>query len=142
MGDELKGLMAKAYAGDTRAVEEIQNRMLEKAESIPAEVLDKAMKTVGQLGLEKPRSPEEAYYNQLVKRAQEAANIESSTSQKTETVQKNVNINGQVRFVIDAPAGVDTQKLTQYVESPEFRNALNKVLDDIEETGTKPISKR
>jgi len=61
---------------------------------------------------------------------------------KQNTIQKNVNINGQVRFVIDAPTGVDTQKLTQYVESPEFRNALNKVLDDIEETGTKPISKR
>ena len=142
MGDEMKGLMAKAYAGDTQAMEEIQNRMLERAESLPAAALDKAMKTLGQLGLEKPRSPEEVFYNQAVKRAQEMANLESTTGQKTETIQKNVNINGQVRFVIDAPAGVDTQKLTQYVESPEFRNALNKVLDDIEETGTKPISKR
>lgn len=142
MGDEMKGLMAKAYAGDTQAMEEIQNRMLERAESLPAAALDKAMKTLGQLGLEKPRSPEEVFYNQAVKRAQEMANLESTTGQKTETIQKNVNINGQVRFVIDAPTGVDTQKLTQYVESPEFRNALNKVLDDIEETGTKPISKR
>ena len=142
MGDEMKGLMAKAYAGDTQAMEEIQNKMLERAESLPAAALDKAMKTLGQLGLEKPRSPEEVFYNQAVKRAQEMANLESTTGQKTETIQKNVNINGQVRFVIDAPTGVDTQKLTQYVESPEFRNALNKVLDDIEETGTKPISKR
>lgn len=142
MGDEMKGLMAKAYKGDTQAMDEIQTRMLQKAESIPAEVLNKAMTTLGQLGIEKPRSPEEAFYNEAVKKAQEMARAEMGTGQKTETVQKNVNINGQVRFVIDAPAGVDTQKLTQYVESPEFRNALNKVLDDIEETGTKPLSKR
>lgn len=142
MGDEMKGLMAKAYKGDTQAIEEIQNRMLQRAESLPAEALNKAMNLVGQMGIEKPRSPEEVFYNQAVKKAQEAARAEMGSGQKTETVQKNVNINGQVRFVIDAPVGVDTQKLTQYVESPEFRNALNKVLDDIEETGTKPLPKR
>jgi len=34
MGDEMKGLMAKAYAGDTQAMEEIQNRMLDKGRII------------------------------------------------------------------------------------------------------------
>lgn len=142
IGDEVKQLTKAAMAGDANAIQEIQNKLLERADSIPAEALEKAMKGVSQLGLEKPRSPEEVMYNQAVKRAQAAAAAESASSQKTETVQKNVNVSGQVRIVIDAPAGVDTQKLTQYVESPEFRNALNKVLDDIEDTGTKPLSKR
>lgn len=137
IGDEMKDLVAKAYAGDTAAMEQIQNKLLERADKIPAEALDKAMKGVAQLGLEKPRNYQESAYNRLVGQAKDAALKEANQNQKTETVQKNVNVSGQVRIVIDAPAGVDTQKLTQYVESPEFRNALNKVLDDIDETGTK-----
>ena len=38
--------------------------------------------------------------------------------------------------------GVDTARLTQYVQSPEFRNALVKVLGEIDENGTKPLSSR
>ena len=72
-----------------------------------------------------------------VKEAKQSAAKEQST-----TEQKDVNINGQVRFVIDAPVGVDTARLTQYVQSPEFRNALVKVLGEIDENGTKPISSR
>jgi hypothetical protein len=99
------------------------------------------MSLASQLGIEKPRSSEEKLYNEKVYAAVDKAK-KSMAKDVEVNQQKDVNINGQVRFVIDAPVGVDTARLTQYVQSPEFRNALVKVLGEIDENGTKPISSR
>ena len=93
------------------------------------------------LVLKKPRSGEESYYNEKITSAVDKAR-KSMAKDVEVNQQKDVNINGQVRFVIDAPVGVDTARLTQYVQSPEFRNALVKVLGEIDENGTKPLSSR
>ena len=99
------------------------------------------MNFASQLRIENPRSGEESLYNEKITSAVDKAR-KSMAKDVEVNQQKDVNINGQVRFVIDAPVGVDTARLTQYVQSPEFRNALVKVLGEIDENGTKPLSSR
>ena len=141
VGDDFQDLLVKASQGDTKALESVTKRLDERSSQLESGVYAKFTEFVSQLGIEKPRNSIEQTYNDLisgkVKEAKQSAAKEQSTTQ-----QKDVNINGQVRFVIDAPVGVDTARLTQYVQSPEFRNALVKVLGEIDENGTKPISSR
>lgn len=141
VGDDFQDLLVKASQGDTKALESVTKRLDERSSQLESGVYAKFTEFVSQLGIEKPRNSIEQSYNDLisgkVKEAKQSAAKEQSTTQ-----QKDVNINGQVRFVIDAPVGVDTARLTQYVQSPEFRNALVKVLGEIDENGTKPISSR
>lgn len=141
VGDDFQDLLVKASQGDTKALESVTKRLDERSSQLESGVYAKFTEFVSQLGIEKPRNSIEQSYNDLisgkVKEAKQSAAKEQST-----TEQKDVNINGQVRFVIDAPVGVDTARLTQYVQSPEFRNALVKVLGEIDENGTKPISSR
>jgi hypothetical protein len=141
VGDDFQDLLVKASQGDTKALESVTKRLDERSSQLESGVYAKFTEFVSQLGIEKPRNSIEQSYNDLisgkVKEAKQSAAKEQSTTQ-----QKDVNINGQVRFVIDAPVGVDTARLTQYVQSPEFKNALVKVLGEIDENGTKPISSR
>jgi len=141
VGDDFQDLLVKASQGDTKALESVTKRLDERSSQLESGVYAKFTEFVSQLGIEKPRNSIEQTYNDLisgkVKEAKQSAAKEQSTTQ-----QKDVNINGQVRFVIDAPVGVDTARLTQYVQSPEFKNALVKVLGEIDENGTKPISSR
>jgi hypothetical protein len=141
VGDDFQDLLVKASQGDAKALESVTKRLDERSSQLESGVYAKFTEFVSQLGIEKPRNSIEQSYNDLisgkVKEAKQSAAKEQSTTQ-----QKDVNINGQVRFVIDAPVGVDTARLTQYVQSPEFKNALVKVLGEIDENGTKPISSR
>jgi hypothetical protein len=141
VGDDFQDLLVKASQGDTKALEGVTKRLDERSSQLESGVYARFTEFVSQLGIEKPRDSIEQSYNNLtsgiVQKAKQSAAKEQSANQ-----QKDVNINGQVRFVIDAPVGVDTARLTQYVQSPEFRNALVKVLGEIDENGTKPISSR
>lgn len=141
VGDDFQDLLVKAAQGDTKALEGVTKRLDEKSSQLESGVYARFTEFVSQLGIEKPRDSIEQSYNNLtsgiVQKAKQSAAKEQSANQ-----QKDVNINGQVRFVIDAPVGVDTARLTQYVQSPEFKNALVKVLGEIDENGTKPISSR
>ena len=139
MGDDFKNVLDKASKGDMNAIKEISAKVEERVSQLDTKVVAKFQTFVSQLGIEKPRSKEEEFYNKNIAGSiQNALNIQAKESETT--TQRDVNVNGQIRFVIDAPSGVDTARLTQYVESPEFRNALSKVLNDIEDTGTRPIS--
>ena len=141
VGDDFKDLLVKASQGDTKALESVTRRLDERSSQLESGVYARFTEFVSQLGIEKPRSPEEQFYNKLIGgKVQEAK--QSAAKEQSTTQQKDVNINGQVRFVIDAPVGVDTARLTQYVQSPEFKNALVKVLGEIDENGTKPLSPR
>lgn len=141
VGDDFQDLLVKAAQGDKNALDSVSKRLDEKASQLDSGVYAKFTEFISQLGIEKPRDSIEQSYNNLtngiVQKAKQSATKEQSANQ-----QKDVNINGQVRFVIDAPVGVDTARLTQYVQSPEFRNALVKVLGEIDENGTKPLSSR
>lgn len=141
VGDDFQDLLVKAAQGDTKALEGVTKRLDEKSSQLESGVYARFTEFVSQLGIEKPRDSIEQSYNNLtsgiVQKAKQSAAKEQSANQ-----QRDVNINGQVRFVIDAPVGVDTARLTQYVQSPEFRNALVKVLGEIDENGTKPLSSR
>jgi|LakMenEpi03Aug12_release.lakeMendotaPanAssembly.Ray.scaffolds.fasta_scaffold24400_4 hypothetical protein len=141
VGDDFQDLLVKASQGDTKALEGVTKRLDEKSSQLESGVYARFTEFVSQLGIEKPRDSIEQSYNNLtsgiVQKAKQSAAKEQSANQ-----QKDVNINGQVRFVIDAPVGVDTARLTQYVQSPEFRNALVKVLGEIDENGTKPLPSR
>jgi hypothetical protein len=141
VGDDFQDLLVKAAQGDTKALEGVTKRLDEKSSQLESGVYARFTEFVSQLGIEKPRDSIEQSYNNLtsgiVQKAKQSAAKEQSANQ-----QKDVNINGQVRFVIDAPVGVDTARLTQYVQSPEFKNALVKVLGEIDENGTKPLSSR
>jgi len=141
VGDDFKELLVKASRGDVNALSEVTKRVEEKSNQLESSVVSKFMEFASQLGIEKPRSAEESYYNEKITSAVDKAR-KSMAKDVEVNQQKDVNINGQVRFVIDAPVGVDTARLTQYVQSPEFRNALVKVLGEIDENGTKPISSR
>jgi hypothetical protein len=141
VGDDFKELLVKASRGDANAISEVTKRVEEKSSQLESSVVAKFMEFASQLGIEKPRSNEEIFYNEKVYAAVDKAK-KSMAKDIEVNQQKDVNINGQVRFVIDAPVGVDTARLTQYVQSPEFRNALVKVLGEIDENGTKPISSR
>jgi hypothetical protein len=141
VGDDFKELLVKASRGDANAISEVTKRVEEKSSQLESSVVAKFMEFASQLGIEKPRSNEEIFYNETVYAAVDKAK-KSMAKDIEVNQQKDVNINGQVRFVIDAPVGVDTARLTQYVQSPEFRNALVKVLGEIDENGTKPISPR
>ncbi len=141
VGDDFKELLVKASRGDANAISEVTKRVEEKSNQLESSVVAKFMEFASQLGIEKPRSNEEIFYNETVYAAVDKAK-KSMAKDIEVNQQKDVNINGQVRFVIDAPVGVDTARLTQYVQSPEFRNALVKVLGEIDENGTKPISPR
>jgi hypothetical protein len=141
VGDDFKELLVKASRGDANAISEVTKRVEEKSSQLESSVVAKFMEFASQLGIEKPRSNEEIFYNEKVYTAVDKAK-KSMAKDIEVNQQKDVNINGQVRFVIDAPVGVDTARLTQYVQSPEFRNALVKVLGEIDENGTKPISSR
>ena len=141
VGDGFKDLLVKASRGDVNALNEATKRVEEKSNELSSSVVSKFMNFATQLGIEKPRSAEESYYNEKITSAVDKAR-KSMAKDVEVNQQKDVNINGQVRFVIDAPVGVDTARLTQYVQSPEFRNALVKVLGEIDENGTKPISSR
>ena len=141
VGDDFKELLVKASRGDANAINEVTKRVEEKSSQLESSVVAKFMEFASQLGIEKPRSNEEIFYNETVYAAVDKAK-KSMAKDIEVNQQKDVNINGQVRFVIDAPVGVDTARLTQYVQSPEFRNALVKVLGEIDENGTKPISSR
>ena len=141
VGDDFKELLVKASRGDANAISEVTKRVEEKSSQLESSVVAKFMEFASQLGIEKPRSNEEIFYNETVYAAVDKAK-KSMAKDIEVNQQKDVNINGQVRFVIDAPVGVDTARLTQYVQSPEFRNALVKVLGEIDENGTKPISSR
>ena len=141
VGDDFQDLLVKAAQGDTKALEGVTKRLDEKSSQLESGVYARFTEFVSQLGIEKPRDSIEQSYNNLtsgiVQKAKQSAAKEQSANQ-----QRDVNINGQVRFVIDAPVGVDTARLTQYVQSPEFKNALVKVLGEIDENGTKPLSSR
>jgi hypothetical protein len=141
VGDDFQDLLVKASQGDTKALEGVTKRLDERSSQLESGVYARFTEFVSQLGIEKPRDSIEQSYNNLtsgiVQKAKQSAAKEQSANQ-----QKDVNINGQVRFVIDAPVGVDTARLTQYVQSPEFRNALVKVLGEIDENGTKPLPSR
>jgi hypothetical protein len=141
VGDDFQDLLVKAAQGDTKALEGVTKRLDEKSSQLESGVYARFTEFVSQLGIEKPRNSIEQSYNNLtsgiVQKAKQSAAKEQSANQ-----QRDVNINGQVRFVIDAPVGVDTARLTQYVQSPEFKNALVKVLGEIDENGTKPLSSR
>ena len=141
VGDDFQDLLVKAAQGDTKALEGVTKRLDEKSSQLESGVYARFTEFVSQLGIEKPRDSIEQSYNNLtsgiVQKAKQSATKEQSANQ-----QRDVNINGQVRFVIDAPVGVDTARLTQYVQSPEFKNALVKVLGEIDENGTKPLSSR
>ena len=141
VGDDFQDLLVKAAQGDTKALEGVTKRLDEKSSQLESGVYSRFTEFVSQLGIEKPRDSIEQSYNNLtsgiVQKAKQSAAKEQSANQ-----QRDVNINGQVRFVIDAPVGVDTARLTQYVQSPEFKNALVKVLGEIDENGTKPLSSR
>jgi len=141
VGDGFKDLLVKASRGDVNALNEATKRVEEKSNELGSSVVSKFMSLASQLGIEKPRSSEEKLYNEKVYSAVDKARKSMSKDVEVNQ-QKDVNINGQVRFVIDAPVGVDTARLTQYVQSPEFRNALVKVLGEIDENGTKPLSSR
>jgi len=141
VGDDFKELLVKASRGDVNALSEVTKRVEEKSNQLESSVVSKFMEFASQLGIEKPRSAEESYYNEKITSAVDKAR-KSMAKDVEVNQQKDVNINGQVRFVIDAPVGVDTARLTQYVQSPEFKNALVKVLGEIDENGTKPISSR
>ena len=141
VGDDFQDLLVKAAQGDAKALEGVTKRLDEKSSQLESGVYARFTEFVSQLGIEKPRDSIEQSYNNLtsgiVQKAKQSAAKEQSANQ-----QRDVNINGQVRFVIDAPVGVDTARLTQYVQSPEFKNALVKVLGEIDENGTKPLSSR
>ena len=123
------------------ALNEATKRVEEKSNELSSSVVSKFMNFASQLRIENPRSGEESLYNEKITSAVDKAR-KSMAKDVEVNQQKDVNINGQVRFVIDAPVGVDTARLTQYVQSPEFRNALVKVLGEIDENGTKPLSSR
>ena len=144
VGDDFKDLLVKAAQGDTSAMQAAQDRLEQNVKQIESGTFEKFTKLISKLGIEDPRSKEESLYNQLVEKAKAVglANMEKEKEGKTKTTTNDVNVNGQIRFVIDAPSGVDTRRLTEYVESPQFRVALSKVLLNIEETGTKSSSSR
>lgn len=139
MGDDFKNVLKSAMSGDVDAIQKVAAKVEDRIGDIDSSVLAKFQTFVSNLGIENPRSPEEKFYNDsIAKSVQEATKVAAKENQSPTS--KDINVNGQIRFVIDAPSGVDTQRLTQYVGSSEFKNALSKVLVEIEETGTKPIS--
>ena len=123
VGDDFQDLLVKAAQGDTKALEGVTKRLDEKSSQLESGVYARFTEFVSQLGIEKPRDSIEQSYNNLtsgiVQKAKQSAAKEQSANQ-----QRDVNINGQVRFVIDAPVGVDTARLTQYVQSSEIKNAI------------------
>lgn len=139
MGGDFKNVLKSAMSGDVDAIQKVAAKVEDRIGDIDTSVFAKFQTFVSNLGIENPRSPEEKYYNDnIAKSVQEATKVAAKENQSPTS--KDINVNGQIRFVIDAPSGVDTQRLTQYVGSSEFKNALSKVLVEIEETGTKPIS--
>lgn len=139
MGDDFKNVLKSAMSGDVDAIQKVAAKVEDRIGDIDSSVFAKFQTFISNLGIENPRSPEEKFYNDsIAKSIQEATKVAAKENQSPTS--KDINVNGQIRFVIDAPSGVDTQRLTQYVGSSEFKNALSKVLVEIEETGTKPIS--
>jgi len=142
VGDTLYDLVYKFVTGDVGALKQAYDQLdvMKSSGKIMDEVADRMYNYFDSLQFKGgTRSGSEDMVQKGLDFISENAKKMLGDRQRTITENRNVNFGGQVTFRVEGQSGLNTQELTRYVNSPDFKQKMTKVIQEEMEKQNKPL---